>query len=113
MTEYEINKAVAEKLGIMQYMFDGKESGSVIWNVPSNNLYNGFVSSRGNLFEPCNNAQQALDIMLKHNISVTKDGDGYYAVQNLYHIGWGDWRCDRYYYHEKPFVAAMLLFLEI
>ena len=48
MTEYEINKAEAEKLGIMQYMFDGKDSESIIWNVPSNNLYNGFVSSRGN-----------------------------------------------------------------
>ena len=38
MTEYEINKAVAEKLGIMQYMFDGKDSESIIWKVPSNNL---------------------------------------------------------------------------
>lgn len=106
MTEYEINKAVAIKaLSIGKYELCD-ESGIVKLYVTDDN---GLCTD----FNPCNKAQQALDIMLKHNISVTKDGDGYYAVQSLLHIGCGDWRCDRDYYHEKPFVAAMLLFLEI
>lgn len=87
MTEYEINKEVAHKLGKPFY---GAE-----------------------MFDPCNNAQQAWEIMLANNISITKDGDGYYAVHNLYHICGGEWCVDNDVYNEKPFVAAMLLFLEI
>lgn len=113
MTEYEINKAVAEKLGIMQYMFDGKDSESVIWNVPSNNLYNGFVSSRGNLFDPCNNAQQAWEIMLANNISVVELSGSYESYHNLVVNSFDDCEYDLVSMHEKPFVAAMLLFLEI
>lgn len=120
MTEYEINKTVAEKLGIMQYMFDGKDSESIIWNAPSNNLYNGFVSSRGNLFDPCNNAQQAWEIMIANDIGITKclRSDNYCAYRGL----WGEGEsfnpehltCNsEFFFNSKPFVAAMLLFLEI
>lgn len=87
MTEYEINKEVAHKLGKPFY---GTE-----------------------MFDPCNDAEQACDIMLANNISVTKDGDVYCALHNLYHMGWGDWRIEREMRNEKPFVAAMLLFLEV
>lgn len=92
MTEFEINKAVAKKAGIKNLV----------------------------KFDPCNNAQQAWDIMLKSDISITKDGDsnGYIAFKGL----WGhrdsfdpDELCcnDLFVTNEKPFVAAMLLFLEI
>lgn len=109
MTEYEINKAVAEKLEIMQYMFDGKDSGHVIWNVPSNNLYNGFVSSRGNLFDPCNNAQQAWEIIYNFKIDISFGDDVHPALKGCTMAIKGD----KSITNEKPFVAAMLLFLEI
>lgn len=113
MTEYEINKAVAEKLEIMQYMFDGKDSESIIWDVPSNNLYNGFVSSRGNLFDPCNDAKDAWKIMLANNISIVELIGSYEAYHNLIVNSFDDCEYDLVSMHKKPFVAAMLLFLEI
>lgn len=103
MTEYEINKAVAEKLGltheITRYGVVTRKCNKEQWRE----------------FDPCNNAQQAWDIMLANNISVTKDGDWYFAF-NAFDFTMGHME----YYpthkrniHEKPFVAAMLLFLEI
>ena len=72
------------------------------------------------LFDPCNNAQQASEIMLKSDISITKDGDsnGYIAFKNL----WGhrdscdpdEFCCnDLIVTNANPLVAAMLLFLEL
>ena len=78
MTEYEINQAVAEKLGIMQYMFDGKDSASIIWNVPSNILKDVVVASRAPVCDPCNDGQQAWESMLTNDISITSWSDGLY-----------------------------------
>lgn len=94
MTEYEIAKAVLNKLGYQNidcYYTD----------------YNLF-------FDPCNNAQQAWEIMLQHNICITKDGCLYSAYSNLL-IGNDGYYADyeNVTTHSKPFVAAMLLFLEI
>lgn len=89
MTEYEINKAVAHKLGKPFY---GTE-----------------------LFDPCNDVKDAWEIMLANNISVTKDGDLYFAF-NAFDFTMGHmeyYPAHKRNIHEKPFVAAMLLFLEI
>ena len=99
----------------MQYMFDGKDSESIIWNVPSNNLYNGFVSSRGNLSDPCNDGQQAWEIMLTNDISIRSWCVGLYFSFRTIFFSNGDME---YYNHEtvtneKPLVAAMICFLEI
>lgn len=111
MTEYEINKAVAEKLGIKVY------------NRHPEMLFTATVH-RGEYdftkFDPCNNAQQAWEIMLANDIGITQclRGDDYCAYRGL----WGEGEnfdpdnltCNCFYVtNEKPFVAAMLCFLEI
>lgn len=106
MTEYEINKAVAAKI-LPPGSYDlCDESKIVKWYVTDDK---GLCTD----FDPCNKAQQAWEIMLKHNISITKYENQYYALYDLSDAGYGNWRCNNYFYHVKPFVAAMLLFLEI
>lgn len=86
MTEFEINKAVTEKLGCI------------------------YAKS----FDPCNNVEQAWVIMMKYNICVTKELNGeYVAYEGLVVSGVCD--ADWVYYatHEKPLVSAMLCFLEM
>lgn len=114
MTEFEINKAVADRLGVTKYMFVANDTGVLIWNVPSNAIYNGFVSSKGNLFDPCNNVEQAWEIMLKYNICVTREPRGNYAAFDglvVSGLDNADWIYDTW--HSKPLVAAMLCFLEM
>lgn len=114
MTEFEINKKVAEKLGLIEYLFITDDTGVLIWNVPSNVIYNGFVSSKGNLFDPCNNVEQAWEIMMKYNICVTKEPRGnYVAFESLVisSVDNSDWIYDTW--HSEPLVAAMLCFLEM
>lgn len=86
MTEFEINKAVAKKAGIKNLV----------------------------KYDPCNNAQQAWKIMLANDIAIMREGDYFYVLYNVYHCGNGVHRAKRVSHrNEKPFVAAMLLFLEI
>ena len=97
MTELEINKAAAEKLGIPHYVVMGKVLNAGSYSV----------------FDPCNNVEQAWEIMLKYNICVTKGFNDYEAFQNL-RID-DNWRSDACIVkmHQKPLVAAMLCFLEM
>lgn len=86
MTEFEINKAVSEKLG--------------------------YIYTKS--FDPCNNVEQAWKIMMKYNICVTKEPRGnYVAFEGLVIKGVdnADWIYDTW--HSKPLVAAMLCFLEL
>lgn len=95
MTEYEINKAVAEELGltheITRYGVVTRECNKEQWRE----------------FNPCNNAQQAWDIMLDNHICVLNVGDNHVAFNVK------GKSVDRHKLDEKPLVAAMLLFLEI
>lgn len=84
MTEFEINKAVAEKLG--------------------------YINTKS--FDPCNSIEQAWEIMMEHNICVTKDGRKFRAIRNMKWDGVETW-CSGSAYHKKPLVAAMLCFLEL
>lgn len=113
MTEFEINKTVAERFGLTKYLFIANDAEILIWNVPSNEIYNGFISSKGNLFDPCNNVEQAWGIMLEHNICITKCEDVYEAYLNLSIDNNWQSRADNICIHKKPFVSAMLLFLEL
>lgn len=98
MTEFEINKAVAEKLSLKF-----KCSKSL-----------GYITVLGTIFDPCNNIEQAWDIMMKYNICVTKgEFNNYDAVHNLEYYTDGNWTVDICVSHEKPLVSAMLCFLEI
>lgn len=109
MTEFEINKKVAQKLGIE---FD-------ITHLCGERLVR--VDNFKTTFDPCNNPSQAMEIILTHDISVSVHSYsdmsyvalkglasryGTFDPENLY--------CDdKFIINEKPFVAAMLLFLEV
>lgn len=90
MTEFEINKKVAQKLG--------------------------YIHTKS--FDPCNDAEQAWEIMLDNDISITKyDGDFIALTCLSSRYGHFDTEllcCDNNIkVNKKPFVAAMLLFLEV
>ncbi|MFA1583742.1 phage protein NinX family protein [Proteus mirabilis] len=98
MTEFEINKAVAEKLGLKF-----KCSKSL-----------GYITVLGTIFDPCNNVEQAWEIMMKHNICVTRGDNGLYdAFSDLYCECSTLFDYDEYVSHEKPLASAMLCFLEM
>ena len=101
MTEFEINKAAAKKAGLRHSV---------------NELVGVIIADkyRDCYFDPCNNVEQAWEIMLKYNICVTRELDGdYTAFKNLVVCDYEctDWHYDNY--HKKPLVAAMLVFLEL
>lgn len=106
MTEFEINKAVAEKVGIK-------------YTTGFDKVYEMFFFSPDSQpipheFDPCNKPHDAWKIMIKHNICVTKgEFNNYDAVHNLEYYTDGNWIVDTCVSHEKPLVAAMLCFLEI
>lgn len=76
MTELEINEAVSEKLG--------------------------YIYTKS--FDPCNNVEQAWEIMMKYNIGV---------VKNHTEDSWVAISMNGEHEHQKPLVAAMLCFLEL
>ncbi|WP_448175861.1 phage protein NinX family protein [Morganella morganii] len=111
-SDFEINKAVAEKVGIMQYMFDGKDSESVIWNVPSNNIYNGFISKKGWDFDPCNNPDDAMPIVLENGISLIFDtGCKAWVAGIAYWVDGCEWQISYEVERMNQYRAAMELFL--
>lgn len=76
MTEFEINKAVSEKLG--------------------------YIYTKS--FDPCNNVEQAWEIMMKYGITIVfQNGKYQFATFD------GEIESN----HKKPLVAAMLVFLGI
>lgn len=86
MTEFEINKKVAEKAGL--------------------NFKDGVIVKDGEwfYFDPCNNVEQAWEIMLKYGITIVfQNGEYQFATFD------GEIESN----HKKPLVAAMLVFLEI
>ena len=84
MTEFEINKKVARKLGI-------------------DDDYGTFTPLLKYSFDPCNNPEQAWEIMLRYNISIRFE-EGLKPAAFTF---------DKCATHKKPLVAAMLVFLEI
>lgn len=122
MTEYEINKAVADKFLPCDYRYNDESQVVefvVIRNVNNFGIDEEVAIAYG-VFDPCNNAQQAWEIMIANDIGVTKclRSDDYCAYRGL----WGEGEsfnpehltCNsEFFFNSKPFVAAMLLFLEI
>lgn len=102
MTEFEINKAVAEhlKLNVIAY-----ERIEIVL----------FDDMDATPFDPCNNVEQAWEIMMKYNICVTKDGDGYTAVRDLKYMDNNEFSSEfnAPVYHGSPLASAMLCFLEM
>lgn len=96
MTEFEINKKVALKLG---YNYTCNDSQVFVNDV---------------IFDPCNFITQAWGIMLKYNISIQFEACiNPAAFLNMRHVGHNEFTFDKCGTHKKPLVAAMLVFLEI
>lgn len=94
MTEYEITKEVLYKLGYHRV--------------------EDYYAEHRCFFDPCNNAQQAWEIMLANNISVTKSRGKYISFYDLRYENPDDGHiAEIETQDDKPFVAAMLCFLEI
>lgn len=96
MTEFEINKAVAEKAGI-KYTTGGDK------------VYEMFFFSPDSQpipyeFDPCNKVEQAWKIMLSYGITIV-------FQKGKYQFATIDGEIE--IKHEKPLVSAMLCFLEI
>ena len=105
MTEYEINKAVAEKLDVKVY----ERSAGMLFTATKHRGEYTFTR-----FDPCNDVQQAWEIMLANNISVTKSRGKYISFYDLRYENPDDGHvAEIETQDEKPFVAAMLCFLEI
>lgn len=107
MTEFEINKAVADKLNI-KYVENGNKVCEIVF------FSDDCISPYSCEFDPCNNPSQAWEIMMKYNICVTRGDDGNYdAFQSLYCAGHTTFYYENCLTHEKPLVAVCLCFLEI
>lgn len=77
-SDFEINKAVAENVGIIDNLYIAEFYGEVIWNVSSNDIYNGFTSKKGWAFDPCNNPADAMPIVIENRISIESRFNGHY-----------------------------------
>lgn len=89
MTEYEITKAVLHKLGYHRI--------------------EDYYAEHKCFFDPCNNAQQAWEIIYNFKIDISFGDDVHPALKGCTMAIKGD----KSITSDKPFVAAMLLFLEI
>lgn len=93
MTEFEINKAVAEKLGV-------------------DNDYGTFTPLLKYSFDPCNNVEQAWEIMMKYDICITKEGRKYRAIANMKWDGNEVW-CSGAKAHKKTTRRSDALFFGV
>lgn len=73
LSDFEINKKVAEKLGLLPYLFIANDVGELIWDVPSNDNYYGFISKRGCELDFCNSPADAMPIIIDNKICTAFD----------------------------------------
>ncbi|MEM8184043.1 DUF2591 family protein [Morganella morganii subsp. sibonii] len=107
---FEINKAVAEKVGIIQHLYLAEFLGEVIWDVTSNDNYNGFISKKGLAFDPCNNPADAMPIIIDNKISlrapsITDRWKAEFVDEYGNYVGY------RRALNKNPYRAAMEVFL--
>lgn len=109
MTNFEINKRVAEKLGLIDYLFIADDIGELIWNVPSNVNYGGLISSRGNPLDFCNNITYAWVVITENKICLNYDAfkDEWIASPAY------DESFRKRVRNINPLIAAMLVFINI
>lgn len=114
-SDFEINKAVAEKVGIIRHLYLAEFLGEVIWDVTSNDNYNGFISKKGLAFDPCNNPADAMPIVFENKISLhaPRFNEGWMAEYTGSDDDVNDgFQVDYYESHNKnPLRAAMEVFL--
>ncbi len=80
-SDFEINRAVAENVGIIENLAIYKFYGEVVWNVASNDVYNGFTSKKGFAFDPCSNPADAMPIIIENGISMVRVNNEWSARQ--------------------------------
>lgn len=102
MSDFEINKAVAEFLGIDVQEWNGKIFGGGERKIDNVNSVVGVI-------EYCNNPSDAWPVILENRISLRPDD----MYEEAPHSGY--WRADNeagnHFHHEKPFRSAMIVYL--
>lgn len=104
LSDFEVNKKIADKLGLLPYLFIANDVGELIWDVPSNDNYHGFISKRGCELDFCYNPSNAMPIIIENRIS----------LRNRYE---GDWKAEAEWgmpfesINNNPLRACMEVFL--
>ncbi|EOE1186678.1 phage protein NinX family protein [Proteus mirabilis] len=101
LSDFEINKKVADKLGLLPYLFIANDVGELIWDVPSNDNYYGFISKRGCELDFLYNPSNAMPIIIENEISMIKSSGGWMCCHGS--VGQVE--------HESLYRGAMELFL--
>ncbi|EMP6220889.1 DUF2591 family protein [Providencia rettgeri] len=73
LSDFEINKKVANRLGLLPYLFVASDVGELIWNVPSNDNYYGFISKRGCKLDFCHTPSNSMPIIIENKICTAFD----------------------------------------
>lgn len=103
LSDFEINIKVAERSGLHVVDFykqvspDDYNDSEIHVTVNRNDFHK-------EPFDPCNNIEQAWDIMMRYNIGV---------IKNYYNDTWISVSSAGQVEHKKPLVAVMLCFLEL
>ncbi|WP_392559741.1 hypothetical protein [Orbus mooreae] len=70
MSDFEVNDEVVESLGLYHLMYYSYDPYFIIWDVASNDLYNGFTSKKGHEFNPCNDKTIAFQLMIDNKLDL-------------------------------------------
>lgn len=76
LSDLEIDIEVTKKLGLIEHMFVSNSSNhllenkGVFWDVPSNDLYNGFYSKKGRKFSVCYDKDNAFKLMIDNKLDL-------------------------------------------
>lgn len=69
LSNFEVNKLIAEHLGLIPYLFIADDIEKLIWNVESNNVFFGFISKKGCEIDFCSDPASAMPIVIENKIS--------------------------------------------
>lgn len=102
LSDFEVNKKVAEALGLLPHLFIASDVGKLIWNVPSNHNYGDIISKKGCELDFCCTVNNAWVIINAYGISlVYQDRKFQFATND------GNIECSI----SNPLKAAMIIFL--
>lgn len=102
LSDFEINKKVAEALGLLPLLFIASDVGKLIWNVPSNHNYGEIISQKGCELDFCCTVNNAWVIINTYGISlIYQDGKFQFATHD------GNIECT----DNNPLRASMIVLL--
>ncbi|HAI4863535.1 phage protein NinX family protein [Escherichia coli] len=126
LSDFEINRRVCEALDMEEHFFIPDDEADFdseiptdergpIWQTQKRDI-NGFRSSNGNCFNPCNNPEYAWPIITESKISTMwMTAEKEWCAWSGGHLEEGCWEWENipgcYFCGESPLRAAMIVFL--